>query len=380
MRKLPRIFQRSGRGGFYFELHAGGERKTVRCGDTREQAEDAVRTAAGLRNAGHDLEAILDAILPNRRTAQPKTERLTFRQAVPKYLKTAERRMRPVTFAKREGMLARIVRAEWTARRLDAIKPATIHRWAEGRREGGAGACCVNRDLNALGCVFKWAQSLGIVETNPARSPMVRRDREPVRDTWFSADEAEYLFRVADEHVPGFGDVLRFLFWTGIRRGELAQLQWRDIDLRKGLVNVRSEVAKNGKARQFDLTPDALALVRRLPTRFQGGRVILRPDGGHFNDDAYCNRMKRLREFATGDEIPEHKRGSAIRCHALRHSHITLLAAAGVSLTLVGQSVGQSSVWMVERYAHHTPQGRRAVADAGAVVFTPTTKPARAIN
>ncbi|MEE8105348.1 MAG: site-specific integrase [Planctomycetota bacterium] len=366
------IYPRSGRRGFYAELNIGGERKRVKAGETREEAERSATAAATLRDMGHDLDSILEAVFPKQhKAARPKSERLTFRQAAIRYLETAERRLGDSTYRKRRRMLTRIGKAAWTSKRIAAVTPPMLNGWAESRRESGAGPCAVNRDLNAIACVFKWAESVGIVEHNPARSAQVRRDKEPRRDMWFTAEELEYLFGVADKHAPDFAPVLRLLFWTGARRGELAQFEWRDVDLNSRMVTVRAEVAKGGTERQFELTPDAHQLLRSLPSRFKGGLVLLRSDGGPFSDGVYRDRVDILRGRAVGDELPAHKRGSSIRLHALRHSHITLLAAAGVPLTLIGQAVGQSSQWMTERYAHVTPQGLHAVATAGADVFKP---------
>jgi hypothetical protein len=59
---------------------------------------------------------------------------------------------------------------------------------------------------------------------------------------------------------------------TGMRRGELLSLQWADVSLSRGLLIVRSENAKSGKARQVPISPRLRGIL---------GMINTDPDGRH---------------------------------------------------------------------------------------------------
>jgi integrase len=61
----------------------------------------------------------------------------------------------------------------------------------------------------------------------------------------------------------GIGDVILWAVETGMRAGEIAALQWRDVDTKAGFVNVRD--GKTG-SRSFMVSSRALSVLEGLPT------------------------------------------------------------------------------------------------------------------
>jgi integrase len=85
----------------------------------------------------------------------------------------------------------------------------------------------------------------------------------------WTTDEAAELLELARQHEPHVAPVLLAAFHTGMRRGELLGLEWRDvrgrvIAVRRSLVADRMKTPKSGKSREVPISPDLRELLAGL--------------------------------------------------------------------------------------------------------------------
>ena len=91
--------------------------------------------------------------------------------------------------------------------------------------------------------MFRFAVSIGVMESNPADS-LDKDDLgagDNVRNRVLSGDEIRHLWEVLDAHPNLSMQVrvgLQLLVMLGIRSGELRQAQWSDIDAEKGILTI----------------------------------------------------------------------------------------------------------------------------------------------
>ena len=143
---------------------------------------------------------------------------------------------------------------------------------------------------------------------------------------------------------------------TGLRRGELLGLKWEDIDLEKGNLRVKRQVARiNGEVveaplktknayRALPLAEDTIQVLKRQRNKTGSSPwVFPSPTGGPISPDSVLHMLHRVLKRAG---LPR------VRFHDLRHTFATLALQNGVDIKTVsgmsgpeggGQDHGKSS-------------------------------------
>lgn len=251
------------------------------------------------------------------------------------------------------------------------------HLLESGRADGSGGlsAKTVREVHLLLRSIGDEAVRRGKLSSNPIRlatGPRFRRDHQRRRMAWNAAELGRFL-QEAQGHVHHRS------FWlaahTGMRRGELLGLRWRDIDLdrarltiARGIVCIGGQLVKTpGKtpssARTIDIDDTTVDVLRRWRDdqrdrwRADGQPVELfaKPDGDLLHPQTLSQAFDRV--LARTDLPP-------ITLHGLRHTHATLLLRAGVPLKVVSERLGHSHpAFTMATYQHVLP-GMQADAAA----------------
>jgi integrase len=126
-----------------------------------------------------------------------------------------------------------------------------------------SGPILANRTLSALKTFFNWC----VKDDRLAKSPGEEIDLpspETPSDRVLNDKEIKRIWQAAEQMGP-YGAAVQLLILTGQRRGEIAGLMWREIDLEKGLISLPRERVKNNKSHEIPLSPQAIAVIKRLP-------------------------------------------------------------------------------------------------------------------
>ena len=211
-----------------------------------------------------------------------------------------------------------------------------------------------------------------IIDINPVQVldiPKVER-REVIP---LELDQCKDLFAECKKHR--LGDIVPLAVLTGLRLGELLALEWSDVNLSEGVLSVRRTLQelKSGKSvkapkskagrRAVNLDPLAVqALKNRRRKAIDEGChpdhvPIVFPNtlGKHqFRGELTRQTWYPIRE-ASG--IPE-----TVRFHDLRHSHASLMIAAGIHLKVIQERLGHSTFQLTADTYSHLLQGAQADA------------------
>jgi integrase len=259
------------------------------------------------------------------------------------------------------------------ALRVQKLRPADLAalyaRLArEGAKDGGplasATICYAHAVIHrALGHAAGW----GIVPTNIAalvEPPSQSGDSEEVAILTPEQIGAILTYLQGRTLRP----IVSFLVGTGCRRGEVLALQWKDVDLDKGLVRiersieqtkaglrVKSPKTKHGR-RNVSISPWLVAELRAHKTRQQERRLSLGMGRAPDDSPVFARWDGEIRaphwlsqKFAqTMQEL-----GIDVHLHALRHTHVSQLIAAGLDVLTISRRIGHaSSAITLGVYAH----------------------------
>ena len=139
---------------------------------------------------------------------------------------------------------------------------------------------------------------------------------------------------------------------TGLRKGELFALTWKDIDFEREELRVRR--SKGKRFRVIPLNDLVLQALREHPRHISSQTVFHNPDGSYWKDI-----RGGFNATLTKAGLPR------IRIHDLRHSFASQLVSAGKPLPAVQQLLGHADLRTTMRYAHLVPDG---MADVVAVL------------
>ena len=271
-----------------------------------------------------------------------RAQSVTFAKWAERYLQL-EQVQQLRTYEDRKLKVSNLV-AFFGKRSLASITPEDVEAY-RAQRVGPEGKAVsvqtINHDHTALVHMLNVARGprFRLVTDNPA-SHVRKPDPCNERNRIATEDECARLYAAA---APHFQPILTIAYSLGPRRGELLQLEWSDVDLKRREFTLRH--TKNGEDRVIPMTPDVyaaftdLAKVRQLDTQ----RVFL-------------YKRRPLKNLRTAFMAACRRAGiTGLRFHDLRHTAATNLRRAGVDTMTAMKIVGHKSEQMHRRYNTITP-------------------------
>lgn len=157
--------------------------------------------------------------------------------------------------------------------------------------------------------------------------------------------------------------IIEMLYYTGLRAAELVGLKLQDVDLRKRIVRVSSEVAKGSKERLVPFTEQCQKTLEEYlkdirPILFAKGLI---PRAELFLNSEGDKLTTRGLEYIL-DSI-ERKTGAFIGLHPhiLRHSFATHLLSAGADLRVIQELLGHADLNATQVYTHVSEETMKEV-------------------
>lgn len=137
---------------------------------------------------------------------------------------------------------------------------------------------------------------------------------------------------------------------TGMRQGEILNLQWPDVDFQQKVMYINE--SKSGESRKIPINSITVAVLRQVKKRQRSFYVFSNKEG------------KPFRKVYKGFKAALRRAGiSNFTFHDLRHTFASHLIMNGTDLKTVQELLGHKTFKMTLRYAHLSSDHKRKAVD-----------------
>lgn len=327
-------------------------------------------------------EAISELRLLQRRSAEGRavgSSRLRLEAFLDSWLVAVEPNLRAQSLRRYRQVLKDHIVPALGARPLTRLEPEELQRLYAAKIRAGLSPATVRMIHFVLHRALRDAVRWGRCGHNPADQvdpPRLPRKEAAV----LGIDEVRAVLDEAIGHP--FELLFRTAIMTGLRRGELLALRWRDIELERGVIIVRGTLQpspaghppliaepKSASSRRT-LAIDA-DLVARLASHRRAWPSLWDGHGGPPGPDDFVFVSATGRPISPSSLLLSWSRllrrtgVSHVPFHATRHTAATLMLGAGVSPRVASERLGHATVAMtLDRYSHVSDSLRRDAAEA----------------
>lgn len=313
---------------------------------------------------------------------------ITVSELMDRWLKSVAVKVRPNTLDCYRGPIRTYIKPTLGKLRATSLAPERVNGFYRelmdsngARTKRPLSARTVQLTHRILSMAFDWGVSQQIVGRNPARAANPPRPRRPeihVPDSGTISQILEYM----QDHSPWVVPIVAFAVRTGMRRGEIVALQWRDVDLdavnpsasvRRSIVFLENGDISVGApktaagTRNVLLDSPTVSLLRDRRTEVERmaklrGASIRTSDhvfGGVDGEPVRSSSISRAFRRAAKSV------GSPVTAfHSLRHLHATELLKVGVHPRIVQDRLGHGDIAVtLNTYSHVEPGLQVKAAD-----------------
>lgn len=316
-------------------------------------------TASTRKAALQALQAKIDSKLSGKRTK----EKVTVSDLADAYLAAKKNLLKRSSYD-------RTVTAIGTARRIlgsdtlvESITAGYIKSRLPQEKPG-----TMNRRIKSIKSMLRWGYENDYLEDvrflDKIKPQKDLERREKLEDKFLEPEELSALL-VAFSHRPQWQMLTEFLALSGLRIGEAIALTFDDVDLKSKTIyvsktydskNRRVDSAKTAASeREVYMQPELEAVCRKIRAYTREGQIkyhyplklfLCDINGDHVDYYAYYGFLSRNSERVLGRSITP---------HVLRHTHVSSLAASGISLDVISRRLGHEDSEITRKiYLHVT--------------------------
>ena len=304
------------------------------------------------RNRRSDTEAAREALKERIRLAlEPAAHDtpITFRELVERYIAFQRETLKPQTAAGNEMKFRAIRRGIGDDSLITALTAPYVR-----RALAADSATTYNERLKHFKAIMRWAYreelifDISFLDRLPRLKDLTVREK----DAWKYLEKKELQDLLAGMKSEDWRMLTRFLALTGLRIGELTALDAADVNIKDRKISVTkayslithevSTTKTETSTRDVYIQDDLVPLCRQIFARRTRIRKTTGVDSPLFFPDEnggfieYPTYLKYFRENC--ERILDRR----LSIHALRHTHVALLAENGIALDIISRRLGHS--------------------------------------
>ncbi|KIL80154.1 tyrosine-type recombinase/integrase [Bacillus badius] len=259
--------------------------------------------------------------------------------------------------------------------KLAHLTPKLLQDYVNNLIEEGLSSSTIKKAYNVIKASLDFAVDMELLSSNPAKKIQLPKERKAKITVWELNDVRTFL-EVAAHHR--WYIAFHLAITTGMRRGEILGLRWKDIDLEKGVLYVRQTLSKDEKqfltgaktisgVRSIKLSKETVVILKKHKATISKAKlkcgpayedydlVICTAGGTPVNPE---NLKRSYMQLIQQAGVPK------IRFHDLRHTHATMLLSQGVHAKVISERLGHSNIkTTLDIYSHVLPNMQQEAAN-----------------
>lgn len=327
----------------------------------------------GVNEANEKADAFMKDLKLGLRTGKM----LTINTLLPEWLfNTKKQELKPNTFEKYEGLYRNHIKNNIIANYdIKDITTMNIQKFYNklSEKHSPQKVKSIHKFLHLF---FAYCLSEGYIIKNPCTNITLPKKESTIDDIlteknnidFFTEEEIPELLKLFEKSI--YKDIVIFALATGMRQGEILGLQWKDVDFKNRLINVRHNLTniaifegqKKIGYKNVLSTPKSKNSVRSIPmnetvynmlSSKERKNEMVFPSGRN----KYIESKNLLRQWM------DYLKKSNLRYrkfHDLRHTFATLMLSKGCDLITLKEIMGHSSVKITEIYLQAIPQNKHS--------------------
>lgn len=249
---------------------------------------------------------------------------------------------------KRDQLSIKNLSVSFKGKYIYEINNLDIEEYKRKRREEGKTGATINRELACLRTIFNKSIEWGKLKTSPPKIKLFKENNQRVR--YLEKAEAKKLIEVSPEPLKS---IIIIALNTGMRRGEILNLKWRDIDFKEKIITIWD--TKNKEKRVTPINKIVYNTLLDINKNLNSEYVFVGKDGKRHISGSYISHLfeKIIKKLGIKN----------FRFHDLRHTFASWLIMKGIDLKTVQELLGHKTFNMTLRYAHLSPDHKKLAVE-----------------
>ena len=226
-----------------------------------------------------------------------------------------------------------------------------------------------NEYLKRIKALFRWAYRKDYISTADCVNKILPMkdvsEHEKVQNKFLEAEELKVVLNSASNY---YASIYGFLALSGLRIGELIALDDSDVSnteiVVKSTYDYRNDIVNTPKTqagwRYVHVQPELLTYIKKIRKNSKLNRMVSGCRASYFVVNMYGGRLS----YAVANR--QFKRickrlmlNKELSLHALRHTHVALMAENGATLQQIARRIGHSDSKITEEIYYHVTQKQR---------------------
>lgn len=323
---------------------------------------------------GADEAKQLERELNHSVKIEKPSAKITTRRLYEEYIRAKQYEVRESTLSKNKDVLIHHILPYFENTKIDKLNIAILQKWKQSIEELGLSIRMRKNIYGDFRALLNYAVKMEYLPNNPLLK--VGNFKAPLEEVeemkFYTPEEFKKYINAAkaiaeksrDLQDWGFYVFFSIAFFTGMRKGEINALNWKDVQ--GGEINITKSLTQKLKGEDRITPPKNRSSIRiiQIPEPLQkilDEHYLRCKSMPNFTNDFFvCGGIKALRDTPTAnanDKFAKQAGVKKIRIHDFRHSHASLLANNGINIQEVARRLGHSNVSItLKTYAHLYPK------------------------